>query len=108
MAEKVQEISGQELSETILGAREPVLVDFWAAWCGPCRMLAPVLEELAAELAGQVKVVKVNVDENRDLASKFQIMSIPTLVLFKEGKEATRLTGYMSKEQLQEELAQYL
>lgn len=82
------------------GADIPVLVDFWATWCGPCMMLAPVIEELAAELRGKVKVCKVNVDEQPQLAARFRIVSIPTVMLFEKGVPQKTSLGYLSKEQL--------
>ncbi|HEY9570156.1 MAG TPA: thioredoxin [Metalysinibacillus sp.] len=78
-----------------------VLVDFWAAWCGPCKMIAPVLEELATELEGKAKIVKVNVDENQGTASQYQIMSIPSLLLFKDGELVEKTMGFQPKEALQ-------
>ena len=81
-------------------ARVPVLVDFWATWCGPCKMMTPVVDKIAEEMGTNAKVCKVNVDEQRDLASKFNIMSIPTFVLLKEGKEVGRTVGAMSKGEL--------
>jgi len=82
----------------VLKSDLPVLVDAWASWCGPCLMLAPIIEELAKELEGKVKVGKMNVDENPETPSKFGIMSIPTVILFKEGKEVGRQVGFGGKE----------
>ncbi len=82
----------------------PVLVDFWAPWCGPCRMVDPVLSQLAAERAGDLKVVKVNVDENPSLASRFQAMSIPLLVFMRDGREVDRIIGAAPKAQIEQRL----
>jgi thioredoxin len=84
----------------------PVLVDAWAAWCMPCRTIAPVIEELAAEMAGRVRVGKLNVDENRDTASRFDLRSIPTLLIFKGGREIDRLVGVQPKSEIMRRLAQ--
>ncbi len=85
-----------------------VLVDFWAAWCGPCRMMAPVLNELAYETAGKVKIGKVNVDQQQELAAKFRIRSIPTLLLFRNGREVKRLTGLKTKKALMSEISEFM
>jgi len=86
----------------------PLLVDFWAEWCGPCRMVAPVLEQIALENAGRIRIVQVNVDENPDVSRRFDIMSIPTMVLFQDGVAKKRLVGAKGKGQLLQELAEYL
>jgi thioredoxin 1 len=85
-----------------------VLVDFWAPWCGPCRMLAPVIDEISIEYAGKLAVGKVNTDENQKLASKYGIMSIPTLIVFKAGKPVDRIVGYMSKKDLKARLDKHV
>ena len=92
-----QVVTGQTFDSEVLNSSLPVLVDFWAAWCGPCRAIAPAIEEIAGEYAGQLKVVKVDTDENQDIAVKFQVMSIPTLMVFKGGKVVERVIGAMPK-----------
>jgi thioredoxin 1 len=98
----VAEINDDNFSSEVLESSEPVLVDFWAPWCGPCRQLAPIVEELAAENAGAVKVTKVNVDEAGKTAQEYGISSIPTLLLFKNGEVQQRIVGVKPKLQLQE------
>lgn len=101
-------IKGANWKTEVLESPLPVLVDFWAEWCGPCKMLAPVLDELATEMTGKLKIAKVNVDENRDIATQFQIRSIPSMLIFKEGQVKGQLVGAMSKVQLKDKLAAYL
>ena len=96
----IAHITNQNFKEEVLQSDLPVLVDFWAPWCGPCRMLAPVLEELEGELSGKVKVAKVNVDEEMDLAAQFQVASIPTLILFRNGQAVQRTVGVQPKGRL--------
>ena len=86
----------------------PVLVDAWAVWCGPCRMIAPVIEELAAEMAGRVRVAKLNVDENPATAARFGVQSIPTLLVFKEGREVDRLVGVQPKSEISRRLEPFI
>jgi thioredoxin 1 len=92
----------------ISGATLPILVDFWAEWCGPCRMIAPVLQEIADEQGEKLQIVKVNVDESLEVARRYEVMSIPTLILFKDGQPALRLIGAKGKGQLLEELQAFL
>lgn len=93
-------ISSENFEEEVLNSEKPVLVDFFADWCGPCKMMAPIVEELATELDGKAKVGKLNVDENSDIAVEYNVMSIPTLIIFKNGKEEKRLVGVQDKEEL--------
>ena len=98
----VQSVTDAEFESLVLKSDVPVLVDFWATWCGPCRMIAPALEEISKSLNGKVKIVKLNVDENPGVASKYGIMSIPTLMLFKDGQLASRQVGAAPKQKLEQ------
>lgn len=95
-------ITGQNFQKEVLQSRQPVLLDFWAPWCAPCRRLSPVIEELAEKYEGMVKVGKVNVDEEAELASAFKVMSIPYVVMIKDGKIVNTAVGYRTKAQLEE------
>lgn len=106
MADKT--LTDNSFDEEILNSDTPVLVDFWAEWCGPCKMVAPILDEIANEKAGSLKIAKLNVDDNIRTAQRFEVMSIPTLILFKDGEAAARFVGAKPKGQLLQELAAYL
>jgi len=103
MSESVK-IEDSNFNEVVLQAKTPFLVDFWAPWCGPCRMVAPVVDELAKEYDGRVGFGKVNVDENPKIASQYGIMSIPTLILFKDGKPVSNIVGFRPKDELKQNL----
>ncbi|MGB9886862.1 MAG: thioredoxin [Moorellales bacterium] len=96
----VVEISDRDFEQEVLQSDRPVIVDFWAEWCGPCRRMAPIVEELAQDYAGRVKVAKVNVDQNAELSGRYGIMSIPTLLFFKGGQVVERLVGLRPKQEL--------
>ena len=100
MAELV--LTEQNFEEEVLRAKQPVLVDFWATWCGPCRMLAPMIEEIANEYEGKVKVGKVNVDDERELALQFGVSSIPTVMVFQNGEVKETSVGYRPKEEIEQ------
>ena len=101
-------VTDDSFAPDVLSSTTPVLVDFWATWCGPCRMVAPVLEEIAAEKAGSLTVAKVDVDANPGTARDFQVVSIPTMILFKDGKPVTRIVGAKGKAALLREIAEFL
>ncbi len=95
--DKIVHITDNDFEEKVLNSSLPIVVDFWAEWCGPCRMVAPVLEELAQEVEGKAVVAKLNVDENKQTPTQFKIHAIPTMIFFKDGKEMSRLVGVESK-----------
>lgn len=101
-------ITDQEFDKEVIKSTIPVLVDFWAPWCGPCRMLAPVVDEISKEYEGKIKVVKVNTDENPESASNYQISAIPTLLFFKNGKVIKELVGVLPKEEIKKVLDEIL
>jgi len=101
-------LSDGTFKQEVLESTEPVLVDFWASWCGPCKMIGPVVEELADDYKGKAKVGKLNVDENGQTAQTYGVMSIPTLIVFKDGKEVNRLVGFMPKANLAKAIDQVL
>lgn len=102
------EVTDDTFESEVLQSAEPTLVDFWAAWCGPCRMVAPVVEEIAAEYDGKLRVVKLDVDSNQRTPNRYGIQGIPTLILFKGGAEAARIVGFRPKEALVEELLPHM
>ena len=104
MAAGVAEFSDATFAQDVLQSSQPVLVDFWAPWCGPCRMIAPVIEQLAAENLGSVKVGKINIDESPSIAQEYGVNSIPTLMVFKGGEVIERFVGVQPKDRLQEAL----
>ena len=108
MADDILTLSDATFDETIAGADTPVLVDFWAEWCGPCKMIAPTLAEIASEQRGKLAIGKLNVDDNPDTARRFDVMSIPTLLVFKDGQQVKRLVGAKGKGQLLQDLAEFI
>jgi thioredoxin 1 len=108
MADGIITLTSSTFDETVGASDVPVVVDFWAEWCGPCKMIAPILEELAAEHAGKVVVAKLNVDDNPELTLRYNVMSIPTLMVFKDGEMARRIVGAKPKHALLQELSEFL
>lgn len=108
MANGILNLSSSTFDETVIGSDKPVIVDFWAEWCGPCKTIAPILEEIAGEQADHVTVAKLNVDDNPDLAMRYNVMSIPTLLVFSGGEVSKRLVGAKSKGALLQELDEFL
>jgi thioredoxin 1 len=108
VADDILTLSDATFDEAVAGADTPVLVDFWAEWCGPCKMIAPTLAEIATEQKGKLTIGKLNVDDNPDTARRFDVMSIPTLLVFKDGQQVKRLVGAKGKGQLLQDLAEFI
>ncbi len=106
MSDKTQTFTDENFEREVLQSDLPVMVDFWAPWCGPCQMAGPVIDELAEEYEGKVKIGKLNVDDNQQVAMKYGVMSIPTVILFKDGKEIGRKIGFAGKQMYEDLLAQ--
>ena len=104
----VTHVTDKNFQQEVLKSDLPVLVDFWAEWCGPCKMISPIIDEIAEELRGKLKVTKVNVDEAQALASQFSVMSIPTLLIFKGGQPVDQIVGALGKDQLMEKIGSNL
>lgn len=105
MSENITELDSSNFDTTVSNASVPVVVDFWAPWCGPCKAIAPILDELATELGDSVKICKVNVDNNSEIAGKYEIRAIPTILVFKDGQVAENIVGLVSKDDLKAKLA---
>ena len=108
MSENISRVTDASFDQDVLKSKVPVLVDFWAEWCGPCRMIAPILEQIADEQAGKIRIAKLNVDDNPDAARRYEVMSIPTLIVFKGGEPVERIVGYMPKARLLQRLTPHL
>ena len=104
MTGKLPDVTDGTFQAEVLESDQPVLVDFWAPWCGPCRVVHPILEEIAAERESELRIVSLNVDDNQQTAARYEVLSIPTLILFKDGAEAKRVVGALPKRRLEAEL----
>lgn len=100
MTDSILHLKGDTFDKEVMESKIPVIVDFWASWCHPCMMIAPVVEELSRDYAGRVKVAKVEVDEAAEISSRFNVMNIPTLIIFRDGKETDRIIGVSSKDEI--------
>jgi len=107
-SDAILEITDANFDQTVLKSDRPVMIDFWAAWCGPCRMISPTVEELAKEYSGKLKVMKLNTDENSEIASKYKIMGIPTIMFFKDGAKVDQIVGVVPKQQLKSKIDSFL
>ncbi len=107
MSDKIVTLSDNTFTETIAAADKPILVDFWAEWCGPCKMLAPILDEVADEFADRLTIAKLNVDDNPAMAQQFNVMSIPTLLVFKNGEQVKQIVGAKGKAELLNDLSEF-
>ena len=105
---EIKHVTDSTFEEVVLKAERPVVVDFWAEWCGPCKMIAPALEEIASEQSGRIRIAKLNVDDNPDTARRFDVMSIPTLLVFQDGQPVKRLVGAKGKGQLLQDLSEFI
>lgn len=108
MSEKTMDVNQAEWQSEVLGSEMPVLVDFWAEWCGPCKMIAPIVDEIAEQYDGKLRVVKLDSDANPDILMQYGIMGIPTLILFKGGEDVVRITGFKPKEKIVGKLLEHI
>jgi thioredoxin 1 len=108
VSDNIVTLSDATFDETVKASDTPVVIDFWAEWCGPCKMIAPALEEIATEHAGKLQIAKLNVDDNPDTARRFDVMSIPTLLVFQDGAPVKRLVGAKGKGQLLQDLSEFI
>jgi len=108
MSEDILEVTSSNWDNEVIKAQGLVMIDFWAAWCGPCRMITPTVEELAKEYSGKIKVLKLNTDENSEIASRYKIMGIPTIMFFKDGVKIDQIVGVVPKQQLKVKIDSFL